>query len=736
MLSAFRELRARSKVLVVGCSALLVAGLAMVTVTAIGGEASTAVLLPGETTWSSGALSYEFGTNDTIDYGSPNVDTLPSVQAALKQGGLTLDRVWSYGGDSDAYITSKVTAANNAGMTCMFMLGQTDDLTWLEHVVQLTGPMGCHIFEFGNEPDNGGSIQGTIANYTSQWISAIPVLRSMPQCETNGVPDINKCAFGGPAVTWSASNNTLTNSKYPDDISYFLGTAKAAGVLPDFVTYHDYPCQKATSEAQCISMTPGDFQWNYDTVLSDEQTQLGHSIPTGVTEYNFDPGTANLYNWAGDSAFMSQWTQTALDAIVSLHIPFANQFTSLNYSGYGTLDMFSDSAPYGPKPQFNAMVAEVQKYGGPTTTASISTTTTASTTTTTKPVTTTTVKPATTTSTTAKPATTTSTTAKPATTTSTTAKPATTTSTTAKPATTTSTTAKPATTTSTTAKPATTTSTTAKPPQTPPLSPSSPANGYWLVGTDGGIFSFGDSLFYGSTGNLRIVRPVVGITPTADHRGYWLVASDGGTFAFGDARFHGSIPGLGLHPAGSGLAHSLSAPVVGIVPSADGGGYLMVGADGGVFAFGDARFEGSCTTIGGCVGTAVSVIPDSTGKGYWVVTSVGAVYSFGDARYYGAPGKLGVPVTSAAATPDGKGYRILFGNGEVFSYGDAANSGSPSSANFNGLDRASVIFPTADGKGYWVASALGKLFALGDAPNDGDTSTMHLNAPIIAGDGY
>ena len=527
----------------------------------------------------------------------------------------------------------------------MFMLGQTDDLTWLESTVQLSEPLGCHIFEFGNEPDNGGSIQGTIANYTSQWISAIPVLRSMPQCETNGVPDVNKCDFGGPTLTWSASNNTLTNSKYPDDISYFLGTAKAAGVLPDFVTYHDYPCQKATSEAQCISMTPGDFQWNYNTVLSDEQTQLGHSIPTGVTEYNFDPGTANLYNWAGDSAFMYQWTKTALDAIVSLHIPFANQFTSLNYSGYGDLDMFSDSAPYGPKPQFNAMVAEVQKYGGPTTT------------------------------------------------------------------------------------------TITTPPPTP-QPPSSPPNGYWLVGTDGGIFSFGDSLFYGSTGNLRIVRPVVGITPTADHRGYWLVASDGGTFAFGDARFHGSIPGLGLHPAGSGLAHSLSAPVVGIVPSADGGGYLMVGADGGVFAFGDARFEGSCTTIGGCVGTAVGVIPDSTGKGYWVVTSVGAVYSFGDARYYGAPGNVGFPVTSAAATPDGKGYRILFGNGEVFSYGDAANSGSPSSANFNGLDRASVIFPTADGKGYWVASALGKLFALGDAPNDGGTSAMHLNAPIIAGNGY
>ena len=44
---------------------------------------------------------------------------------------------------------------------------------------------------------------------------------------------------------------------------------------------------------------------------------------------------------------------------------FATQFTSLNYSGYGDLDMFSDSAPYAPKAQFNALVAEVEKYGGP-----------------------------------------------------------------------------------------------------------------------------------------------------------------------------------------------------------------------------------------------------------------------------------------------------------------------------------------------------------------------------------
>jgi hypothetical protein len=35
----------------------------------------------------------------------------------------------------------------------------------------------------------------------------------------------------------------------------------------------------------------------------------------------------------------------------------------------------------------------------------------------------------------------------------------------------------------------------------------------------------------------------VGITAAPDGKGYWLVASDGGVFTFGDATFHGSAVG-------------------------------------------------------------------------------------------------------------------------------------------------------------------------------------------------
>jgi hypothetical protein len=272
----------------------------------------------------------------------------------------------------------------------------------------------------------------------------------------------------------------------------------------------------------------------------------------------------------------------------------------------------------------------------------------------------------------------------------------------------------------------------APPPPSPP--PPTPQHGYWLVGSDGGIFSFGSAQFYGSTGNIRLQRPVVGIVPTSDHGGYWLDASDGGVFSFGDTQFYGSIPGVGLHPAGSGLPNSLNAPIVGMVPSSDGGGYFMVASDGGVFAFGDAHFAGSCPGIGGCSGAAVAVMPDRSGSGYWVVTSTGNVYGFGDAPNLGAPGHG--TVTSAAGSPNGTGYWVLLSNGEVFSYGAATPMGSPSSANFNALDSASSIFVTADGGGYWVSSSQGAVYNFGDAPNDGDMAGTHLNGSIIAATGF
>jgi hypothetical protein len=111
-------------------------------------------------------------------------------------------------------------------------------------------------------------------------------------------------------------------------------------------------------------------------------------------------------------------------------------------------------------------------------------------------------------------------------------------------------------------------------------------NGYWIVASDGGVFSFGDAAFYGSAANLGI-NNVVGIAARPQGDGYWLVGSDGGVFTFGAAPFHGSMGGT-----------ALNQPVVGIASTQSGNGYWLVAKDGGIFCFGDAPFHGSGGSYG------------------------------------------------------------------------------------------------------------------------------------------
>ncbi len=199
--------------------------------------------------------------------------------------------------------------------------------------------------------------------------------------------------------------------------------------------------------------------------------------------------------------------------------------------------------------------------------------------------------------------------------------------------------------------------------------PTADDQGYWMVASDGGIFSYGDATFFGSTGNLHLNRPVVGMAATPDQKGYWMVASDGGIFSFGDATFHGSTGAL-----------ALNRPIVGMAVTPDGGGYWLVASDGGVFSFGDATFYGSTGSlalnqpIAGMVAT-----PD--GAGYWLVAADGGVFAFGDAKYYGSTATTpGDPVEQIVATGSGHGYWIVQQNGTATPFGDAATHPPPPSA--------------------------------------------------------
>jgi hypothetical protein len=188
--------------------------------------------------------------------------------------------------------------------------------------------------------------------------------------------------------------------------------------------------------------------------------------------------------------------------------------------------------------------------------------------------------------------------------------------------------------------------------------------GYWKVSSNGGVFSYGDALFYGSLGGDRLNAPIVSITATSDGAGYRIAGADGGVFCFGDAGFYGSMGG-----------HPLNRPVVGIAADPATGGYWEVAADGGVFSF-NAPFLGS---TGGMSLNAPIVAMASTpdGGGYWLVGSDGGVFSYGDARFYGSMGGMSLnrPIAGMAVNPSG-GYWLVGSDGGIFSFGNATFIGS------------------------------------------------------------
>jgi hypothetical protein len=162
---------------------------------------------------------------------------------------------------------------------------------------------------------------------------------------------------------------------------------------------------------------------------------------------------------------------------------------------------------------------------------------------------------------------------------------------------------------------------------------------YWLVASDGGIFSFGGAQFWGSTGNIALNKPIVGMAATPDGGGYWLVASDGGIFSFGDAKFWGSTGNI-----------ALNKPIVGMIAGPAGAGYMLVASDGGTFSFGTAPFYGS---LGGIPlkNPIVAAATSPGDTGYWFSDIAGEVSAFGQASYYGSVSSLNKPIVGMAEAP-------------------------------------------------------------------------------------
>ncbi len=244
---------------------------------------------------------------------------------------------------------------------------------------------------------------------------------------------------------------------------------------------------------------------------------------------------------------------------------------------------------------------------------------------------------------------------------------------------------------------------------------------------------------------LQPTKPIDGLSPDA---GKVLDVDTGatlGTFAFAG----GWVPSGEFAPQSStevimhtGTGPTIAAvrlptagwtpPSVALVPTPDGGGYWLAGQDGGVFAYGDAPFEGSLPALGVAVDDIVSMAATPDGRGYWLVGEDGGVFAFGDAHFYGSAASLPLdaPVVGIAPTPDGDGYWLVGTDGGVFAYGDAhfygINTTRPAAAG-----QVVGISPTLDGGGYWQAVLPSQMVPFGDAQRFGNRPANVVPVPSM-----
>jgi hypothetical protein len=202
--------------------------------------------------------------------------------------------------------------------------------------------------------------------------------------------------------------------------------------------------------------------------------------------------------------------------------------------------------------------------------------------------------------------------------------------------------------------------------------------------------------------------------------GYVMVGSQGKVDAFGDAGYFGDAWGdLG----GARATHLEAAP--------SGAGYWMLDDAGHVLAFGGVRHYGELGPSQRAPdeqAVALSALPGDAG--YRIFTDTGRVFSFGWAETFGdlSGVRLNRPIVAAAGTPTGRGYILVADDGGVFTFGDARFAGSMGGQHLNAPIRSLAL--DRDGDGYWLGATDGGVFAF-DAPYRGSLGSTRLNAPIV-----
>jgi hypothetical protein len=299
--------------------------LTIITVRHTTAQAANSQLLPGQQIWQQGASSLLFGANDSNwQWSNNNLGNSPAISTAVRNAGITVIRSPLHATDAQA----RVSAIEATGAKCLGILSPAD----AAQVVKMLGDR-CDMYEWRNEPDNGGP---TASEYATSWNQNIPSLRSI---NPNAI-------FIGPVVA-------SPNLPY---IQQFLTLAKQAGNIPDVVSYHAYICTD-TSIAACPSHIPS-YISDAAQVRATVRSVLGYDLPLALTEWNFSwkPGQTPQAD-----PFMKTFATLSLQAMMQAGLVMANEYDIASNAGNGTLDLINPQSGQ-IQPELTGMQQMIQQY--------------------------------------------------------------------------------------------------------------------------------------------------------------------------------------------------------------------------------------------------------------------------------------------------------------------------------------------------------------------------------------
>ena len=239
-----------------------------------------------------------------------------------------------------------------------------------------------------------------------------------------------------------------------------------------------------------------------------------------------------------------------------------------------------------------------------------------------------------------------------------------------------------------------------------------PRSGYWMLGSDGKVYAFGNAKNAGSGAG-----PAVAIAARLDGDGYWTVNAAGDV----DAPRHGRLITAAIRRCSRARS---SAPSPRPRPETATGSSRTAAR---AFPYGDAQFYGDMTGTA-LNGPIIASVATATGHGYYMVGSDGGVFSFGDARFHGSTGgmHLNQPIVGISPTPDNLGYWLVASDGGVFAF-VASFRGSMGATHLNRAVNGLVAY----GNGYLMVASDGGIFDFSNKAFGGSLADDPPTAPIV-----